>query len=293
MSSSAGAGLFRADSSKLTHQYLIAGLRLATDQQLAGMGGFATEPAKQTSLPTFDPIDWQVAHQTFSGQAVLARATWPVICRAASQAYLIEIEGLCDLEVHRHGRVRMLNAAPGADQLDLALTLISPGWVLSWPDRGVWLLHGSGVVTTGSRSIALVGSSGQGKSTLASAFGEHRFADDCMAVEASTARLTGPFPQPKLADCGAASLPVDRLNHVVELSPSNNAGSVELVPLSDAEAVTSLARHTVAAALLASDDLARHLADCRRLAERVQCWRLSFRQVPDQIPAMVKALNTL
>lgn len=87
----------------------------------------------------------------------------------------------------------------GIDEASLRVFLLGSCFAALLIQRGLLLLHGS-TVQIGQRAVTFVGSSGQGKSTLAAAFFKHGYAilsDDVCAINAEGFVIPG-FPQIKL-----------------------------------------------------------------------------------------------
>jgi hypothetical protein len=68
----------------------------------------------------------------------------------------------------RHGREIVIEPAPGVEDRVLRLSLLGPALGLLLHQRGLLVLHAS-VVTHGGSTVAILGSNGWGKSTIAAA----------------------------------------------------------------------------------------------------------------------------
>lgn len=267
--------------------YRIAGRGVWISSRLAGLSHFEADPGGQSPPPIDVPPPQ--GPRIFQGYAHLAGGRWPVTARSTGHHDWISVPGLGELFVDSRGQVVLHDADPARTEEDLVMTALAPGLALSWCRRGLWLLHASAIRRKGGL-VLLMGHSGAGKSTLAAGFGDARVADDCVPVTTDDARVAGPFPQPKLSDYGSGPPPSD-IRAIVQLDPGPETASEALIRLRPAESLTALVRHTVAAVLLGPHRMLTHLADCRRLAEAVPCYRLSYRQTPDRIPALLEVID--
>lgn len=194
------------------------------------------------------------------------------------------------------GREIVIYPCPGADEALLRTLVLGPILSVLLRQRGLLVLHASSIAIQGS-SIAFLGGSGWGKSTLAEAFyrrGHGIVSDDVTAVQIGTdrPRVIPSYPHIKLLPDAAGSLqgeepiqlhaqtekcsypvpngfphtplPLQRL-YVLAVGTRN-----EIEPLSPQDAFVELVRHSRAVILLKSPDfVGAHLQQCARLVKEV------------------------
>ena len=197
---------------------------------------------------------------------------------------------------------------PGGSELPARLRaldreiLVGPALVLALALRGVWCLHAS-AVTWGGHSIAFLGESGQGKSTLAACLADagrpdwRLVADDILPVTSSTGVDAWPhFPQLKLSMQAQPGpdlpehLPLDRICVLVNAGKDKNPDLQSLAP---GQAVQMLVRHTAGTRLFDPALLGNHLAFCGRVARQIPFHRLVYPHRKDALAQVQEFLESL
>lgn len=182
----------------------------------------------------------------------------------------------------------------------LAEAVLGPPLLLSLALHGIWCLH-AGAVKAGDHAVALVGESGNGKSTLAAYLddagegGWQRLADDALPIVLEPEGLMAlpHYPQLKLSD--ASQYPVHAparvpLAAVYVIAPPGSADPVSLHRLERRQAMQALIRHTVAARLFDKPLLAAHLDFCAAAAARIPVWRLTYPHRQECLPQVREAI---
>ncbi|HZW33755.1 MAG TPA: hypothetical protein VFF52_23740 [Isosphaeraceae bacterium] len=217
----------------------------------------------------------------------------------------------------RNGREIVIDSAPDAEDPVILLAVLGTCLALLLHQRGLLVLHGSGVIIA-DRAVVFLGAKGAGKSTLVAALyaaGCPFLADDIVAIDlhaGSAPRVFRGFPLVKLwPDAVESSLRADptRLPHLapgydkracaVIVPPGRQSfplGSLQtladgleprLVRLPPREAVVELLRHSYAARfgqnLLGGTAAAQHLARCARVAHAAPMYRC---ERPRSLPAL-------
>jgi hypothetical protein len=269
-----------------------AGGRLISDWPLSPIASPAPPPPPRRGA---DPAHW---HLDYRGpglaqgriQEIQAESSppWRRVTFEDGERFLVCAEGW----LARIGGER----TPDAGSLERAL---GAPLALLLETRGVYLLHAS-AIGSGDGAVALVGASGEGKSTLARAAfeaGISRLADDQLPVRLGNAPVALPhFPQLKLApsewypESAPQALP---LRAVVAFRPAPDLRRTTLDRLSGAAACLRLVRATVAARLFGKAGLEAHLAGAAAAAERVGVYDLNFPSGPDGLRSALAALADL
>jgi hypothetical protein len=209
--------------------------------------------------------------------------------------------------VVRGGREIVIDPAPDAEDAVILLAVLGTCLALLLHQRGLLVLHGSGVIIA-DRAVVFLGAKGAGKSTLVAALyaaGCPFLADDIVAIDphaGSAPRVFPGFPLVKLwPDAVEASLRVDpiRLPYLapgydkraclVAMPPGRlsfplggiyalaDGPEPRLIPLPPREAVVELIRHSYAARfgqnLLSGTEAARHLEQCTRVMHAAPVYR--------------------
>jgi len=214
--------------------------------------------------------------------------------------------------VVRDGRRITVLPAPGTSEAAIRLWVLGPIIGLVLHLRGWLVLHGSGIEMTAGTAIAVLGASGQGKSTTAAllvARGHRLVADDLVAIPPARRNkglTTIPgFPQLKLwPDAAAAithaadSLPrlipeEDKRAHrlpeqfapgplplaaIYLLDPSTDAAGHAAEPLTPADACIELIRNAFGARTFDHMDRARRFTQIARVASCIPVYRLRVRR---------------
>jgi hypothetical protein len=220
----------------------------------------------------------------------------------------------------RNGDEIIVDPAPGVDELLLRTVILGPVLAVLLRQRGLTVLHASGIAIN-SGAVAFLGGSGWGKSTLAEAFYNHGYGvvtDDVMAV-----RVNGSYPKAlpgypsiklyphvaTLLECdndakhlplpqtekrayrvalrfSQKSLPLQRI-YVLTVGECN-----EIEPLPPQEAFVELVRNSRAVSLLRDlDSRNTHLHQCSRLVAEVPICRLKRRPVLTDLPEVVRLIE--
>ncbi len=286
------------------YRYRVAGSELVSDMRLPELAAVEETAA---GAPTGIPSESEGsgggvgrADLVFAGDALVAGIERPVRCSLDAERYRLEIAGAGVFVVARDGGSITLTAS-GDEPAVAASTLVGPPLILALALRGVFCFHAS-VVVRGGRAVAFLGSSGEGKSTLAAllaaAEGDwSRIADDLLpwVAGADGVHVLPRFPQPGLdGDLTTIpeQLPLAAL-YVLFPQPSAGAGTdaeVASRPLDPRRATVALVRHTVAARLFAPDLLARHLDACAALAATVPVRSLTVPWRPGSVLAVAAAI---
>ena len=217
----------------------------------------------------------------------------------------------------RDGREIIVDPAPGVDEALLRTILLGPIMAVLLRQRGLAVLHASGIAMNGG-AIAFLGKSGCGKSTLAEAFYDRGYGvvtDDVLAIhlDETQPHVFPGYPSIKLFPDAAAFLGCDargtRLVHSQTEKRAHSAAlrfpqgslpmrrmyvlaigdSNELEPIDPREAFVDLVRNSRAVTLL-TDSTSReeHLHQCAQLAEQVPAFRLRRRPVLSSLPDLVR-----
>jgi len=241
------------------------------------------------------------------------------VAMRSSTYFLGETAGVGTFLV-RHGKEIIVDAAPGVDESLLGTILLGPIMAVLLRQRGLAVLHASGIAINDG-AIAFLGKSGWGKSTLAEAFyarGYGVVTDDVMAIrlDGSHPRVSPGSPSIKLFPDAATffgcdvrdtrsvhsrtekrahgvplrspqgSLPIRRM-YVLAAGERN-----EITPIDPREAFVELARNSRAVVLL-TDAVSRaaHFRQCGQLAAQVPIVRLSRRPTLTDLPDLVRLIE--
>ncbi len=219
------------------------------------------------------------------------------------------------------GRSILVEPAPDADERAVRLFLLGPAFSLLLDQRGLLVLHASGVAIEG-QVVAFLGEKGEGKSTLAAAMLERGHAmvgDDLLPVDlaAPNAALVVPaYPQLKLMPDAIEHLGTSSENRM-KLHPDSEKRAhapsrfiqtplplARIFVLESGEAdgietlvaqqrVIELVRHSYLARLLeTTGESAAHFRQVVELARRVPVCKLTRRRELarlDQVAEMVEA----
>jgi energy-coupling factor transporter ATP-binding protein EcfA2 len=217
----------------------------------------------------------------------------------------------------REGREVIVDASSEIDPMAIRALVLGTGMAFILRQRGFLVLHASCVVKD-NQAIAFLGSSGWGKSTLASLFHSHGYqlvADDVMAVQfnVSQPHAIPSFPEVKLLPDAAVAVGaatdtlstlhalsyknVQRLNerfatvpvslkqlYVLRIGEANH-----IEPLARAQAFTELVQHSRAIKVeMARQHTIQHFQQCSALANQLPmaylCRPPSLEQLPQLIP---------
>jgi hypothetical protein len=245
------------------------------------------------------------AKLVYHGPGWVAGFPHRVKCTLSNAGYRLEIAGVGAFSVALDGTsFSRTGTDPRVDAAHLSHTALGPPLILALALQGVFCLHASGV-THQHRTIAFVGHSGAGKSSLARLlaerpeFGWRRLADDTLAVEASFDRPTARthFPQLKLGEEEQPwlhlpeKLPLAAI-YLLDRETNARVGStgVELRCLSPRDATMALLHHTMAGRLFGPALVERHLDFCAKTANDVPVRRLTYPFRPEALPEISDAL---
>lgn len=288
----------RRDTARRLWWYHIAGHAVVADSRLPALSPFATEPGHPP-----DPLPWSPRDKpaesaepadsadrcVFDGTAWVGRADRAVTCYAGPGGYRITVSGIGTYYVTPDGRAcTCLARHPHADPETVDETVIGPVLVLALALQGVFCVH-AGAVAIGDGSVAFLGQSGRGKSTLAGWLDNQR-AVDCVRVADDILPLTtgdgAPvvrprFPQLKLPDDQQVPMALDGLalraayilDTTAEAAPTPVSSSP---PLGPADALLAIAEHTVAVRLFGPALSSRHMAFAASVAGGVPVRRLRY-----------------
>jgi hypothetical protein len=220
----------------------------------------------------------------------------------------------------RNGYEIIVEPAPAADPSILTSILLGPIFALVLRQRGLAVIHASGVIIDGG-AVAFLGQSGFGKSTLAQAFYKRGYGvitDDVMAisVDANRPEVLPAYPSIKLFPETARALDCqDTVTHKVNSQTEKRAHSVTfgfaqarlplrrmyvlssgeqnaIVPLQLQELFVELVRNARALTLLNdSSSLNAHLYQCSRLAVAVPVSRLTRRRDLNALPEVIELVE--
>ncbi|HMB22231.1 MAG: hypothetical protein ACM33V_07755 [Chloroflexota bacterium] len=179
--------------------------------------------------------------------------------------------------------------------------ILGPALVLALALCGTWCLHAS-AVTYRDKTVAFVGESGQGKSTLAAYLSSspnwRLVADDILPVEIG-ARGMGAlshFPQLKLSPAAqpGRSLPeLLPLHSICALTPAGEDKTAELELLPPNLAIQVLLSHTAGTRMFSAEMLGSHLSFCSQAARQIPVYRLPYPHREDVLPVIRELLENL
>lgn len=263
-------------------------------------------------LPNLVLLDNDPANIHYQGEAPFADQLQQVDCWRSGQRMQIDVSGnpVCLLDF-RDRHIHVLNDRSFDD--DLVLEVVTgPAMISLLATEGIFCLH-AGAVSTPEGTIALIAESGVGKSTLSQHQGGHweQLADDILALEHLALEQKKPgttfhqnsnnnsvesfqvhdFPQLKLPDCRAESRAdaQTRIDMVVRLSGSVR-DEISIQPLSPAEAMLQIVRHTVAARLFDKNTLAAHARFAQALSANIPVVELSYPRSMQRLDQVREAL---
>ena len=178
--------------------------------------------------------------------------------------------------------------------------ILGPALVLALALNETWSLHASAAVFTGL-SIAFLGESGQGKSTLAAYLGSQnwlRLTDDILPVRETENGMDAlpHFPQLKLpADAQPVfnfpeQLPLDKLVLLRE-ADVDDTPAISLLP--PTQAIQVLLGHTAGTRLFTPELLEKHLHFSAHVAERVPVYQLTYPHDKKKLPFVKELLEEI
>lgn len=211
--------------------------------------------------------------------------------------FLLKVVNVGDFLISQNGQtIAKRGNSEELTQLECEAVL-GPVLVFALALRSAWSLHASAAMFR-EKTIAFLGESGQGKSTLAAYLSQNRgwrrVADDILpaTMESSDVKIWPHFPQLKLPPEAqpfiglSDSLPLDRICLLT------SAGADEMPALeqvSPAQAAKTILSHTAGARMFPPDLLARHLAFSAEVAKRMPVYRLTYPHRKEALP-LVKSL---
>lgn len=213
---------------------------------------------------------------------------------------LLNVDGGCDFYIAYLGKqITWVEDGHALTDLDRDI-LLGPALVLALALRGTWSLHASAAVFQ-ERTIAFVGESGQGKSTLAAYLDGtpwRRAADDILPVTLDDQNLLAwpYFPQLKLPPDRQPGLDFPEslaLDCVCLLDSASVDAEPELQRLPPNQAIRVLLSHTAGTRLFPPDLLAKHLDFCGRAAEGLPVYQLTYPHRRDALPQVKELLESI
>ena len=220
--------------------------------------------------------------------------------------YLVRFDGLTDFVVSRQGNiVRSPDPAahPAVPIEHLLLDQVVP---LALARQGHLLVHASAVHVPRFGAVAILGRSGRGKSTLASALARHAeiLADDCLRIDAASGEFQAvpAYPGlrlwtetgPKLRIYGgvfpfrASGSPLRAIFVLGTRATRGPATALRAIPA--AQAFVQLARHQFQLDVTDRQGLARSFGMLSGVAAAVPVYRLRVRDGFDALPAAAAGL---
>jgi len=217
-----------------------------------------------------------------------------------------------------------VDPAPGIDDPLLAFPLLGPVMALALHQRGLLVLHASGIAV-GGKSVIFMGDKGAGKSTTAGAMiraGHRLLTDDVVALDLSDPdrpMILPGFPQLKLAADAAGAIrleqadvrpqvhpQIDKAQHrlrggfaadaapVSRLYVLERGGQASISPLASGAALPAIIKFSYITRFgrqaLPDDFAAAHLRQCARIAGRIGVSRL---EVPTGLARIDEAVAAI
>lgn len=245
-------------------------------------------------------------------------------CARTASGHLLEFPDVATIGVSAGGDVHV-SAWPGASIESVRHVLLDQALPRILAQRGDFLLHGAAIRANNGRTLLILGESGRGKSTLASAFtcaGAEVLTDDCLRIEPSAdavdilptypglrlwpdslARL---FPDAasrstpmahysdkrrlSLGDASASSAPIS-LDAIFVLAPPEGSDTISLAPLSMQQACLALVSNTFQLDLKDAANVERLLAQAAQVAARVPVRALTYPRDYARLPEVVAQLS--
>jgi hypothetical protein len=218
------------------------------------------------------------------------------------------------------GREIIIDPVPGVDEALLRTILLGPILCVLLRQRGLLVLHASGV-NINNKAVAFMGGSGWGKSTLATAFhtnGYDVLTDDVMPIQIGTGcPIVFPaYPQFKIWPEAASSLGQDTasLSPIYQDAPKLSykfargfqqtplplqriyvlakGTEHEITTLQPQDAFVELVRHSRAISLVTDPEfVADHLRLCSELIKNVSFSRFTRKPSLEDLPELVKLVE--
>jgi len=215
----------------------------------------------------------------------------PLHVLADKRAYRLNCPDIADCLLLIEENQIIVDICHTQDMETLSQFLLGPCLILILAEQGLVTLHASAVMTE-QHIHAFSACSGAGKSTLGRVLGDAGFfhyADDLLGLELGDQRLQtcGLLPQLKLPLAGMHRKQAQtiELQSIFFLIPVKK-GEPEIQVLNLAQAMMNLLQHTVASRLFRPQLLQQHLSFCRQAAQLVNCYQMTYRKTPDQLPIM-------
>jgi hypothetical protein len=251
---------------------------------------------------------------------VVRRGTLDPIQASPIQGNQVLLELPLDLKLRiRDGCEVVVDAPPHFDPTVLRAYILGTAMAFILRQRGLLVLHAS-CVARGDMAIAFLGSSGWGKSTLASAFhqqGYRLITDDVMALHLDTATpmVVPSFPEVKLLPDAMAAVGTDAVSMLQSLSHKQiqrletrfalgpvplkhlfvlRAGEFNHIqPVPRTQAFSELIQHTRAAKMLHDKTCKiQHFHQCSRLAKAIPMAYLERPRSLDQLPQLIEFIES-
>jgi hypothetical protein len=225
----------------------------------------------------------------------------------------------CDFRIAADTRSILVDVAPGAEQGFVPILLTGNVLASLLALQGECVLHASGVRANG-RTLAIVGASGLGKSTLAALFcagGAELVSDDFLRIlsnggvprcytgtaqirlRPNSAKLADAFPfaaRELTADGRIAVTPkrtetsTSELDAILIPSPSRRARRLRVRRLSEKDALVSLLSYPRVLGWQETAPVLRHFQVCADVAERVPVFKATIPWGPPFEPDLAHAL---
>lgn len=218
-----------------------------------------------------------------------------------SRGLLLKVEGGSEFFIAPHGEtIGKRNPHEELSQLDREI-ILGPALVLALALRNVWSLHASAAMYK-ENVIAILGESGQGKSTLASylsqSAGWRLVADDILPVrmEANEVNVMPRFPQLKLplnAQPGVHLPEHFPLKTICVFEHAEADQMPELQTLSTAQAVQALLSHIAGTRMFDAALLAKHLEFSTQAAKQTSAHWLIYPHRKDTLPLVQEFLEKI
>lgn len=221
----------------------------------------------------------------------------------------------------KNGQKILVEPEQNIDETVLSPCILGSAMAILLQQRGLLVLHASCVVIKGN-AVAFLGNSGDGKSTICSAFHNRGYSiltDDVMAIaiEENNIRVIPSIPEIKLRADSANSLgyqagtlsPLHPLTkkrvHKIESGFTHQAVSLKKIylldkgeknqikPLSSQNSFIELVKHTRAVKTLKSQNLEQaHFNKCAIIAEKIPVCKLIRRFTLSELPSLIDLVES-
>lgn len=311
--------------SRETRVYRVSDITLASNIALPELPpGNGSEP--QSSFQLAGPGDARPqASEWFHQWTLPGRPAWLAFARHPA-GYLLRFQDFGDFLVSADGRRVRCYPQDGTPIETIRHLFLDQVLPLVLSRQGRLVLHSSAVLTPAG-AVAFVGSTGQGKSTLALSFatrGDPFLADDCLVLDEHQGKLMAVpsypglrlWPEtvsevferaPELAEVAHYSAkkrlsphgemsfsyqpaPLRRVYFLAEPPGAKGAAAVEIRPLSGSEALLELVRYAYLLDITDRETLRETFDRIGRLVETPRFYRLSYRREFSLLPEVRQAI---